>query len=41
MNDEYDYYNRKSLQDSNRYCFYCLIGLLATTVGIILHELLK
>lgn len=32
MNDEYDYYNRKSLHDSERYAAWCFFGIVIVMI---------
>lgn len=39
--DDRDYYERKSLEDSMKYCFWCLIGTVALFVTCGLYQLLK
>ena len=39
--DEKGYYERKSLEDSMRFCFYCLIGLIMLAAACGIYSLLK
>lgn len=41
MREDREYYSRKSIGDSMRICFYCLVGLVASLVACGVYELLK
>lgn len=41
MREDREYYSRKSIGDSMRYCIYCIVCIVATLVALGVYNLFK